>query len=73
MKMLSIVAALPLFCTLAAAAPAQPRISAQRMSDITRVLASDAFEGRSMGTRGEDLTVAYRIAQYKAAGLEPGG
>jgi Zn-dependent M28 family amino/carboxypeptidase len=73
MKMLSIVAALPLFCTLAAAAPAQPRISAQRMSDITRVLASDAFEGRSMGTRGEDLTVAYLIEQYKAAGLEPGG
>ena len=34
-----------------AAAPA-PSVSAERMSEITRVLASDEFEGRSMGTRG---------------------
>jgi Zn-dependent M28 family amino/carboxypeptidase len=48
-------------------------ISAQRLSEITRVLASDEFEGRSMGTPGEEKTIAYLIEQYKAAGLEPGG
>ncbi|WP_425335972.1 M20/M25/M40 family metallo-hydrolase [Sphingomonas kaistensis] len=56
------------------AAPQQAAaISAQRMSEITRVLASDEFEGRSMGTPGEEKTIAYLIEQYKAAGLEPGG
>ncbi len=41
-------------------AQAEPStISTQRMSEITRVLASDAFEGRSMGTPGEEKTVAY--------------
>ena len=62
---------------LAAAGPAQataaPSVSTQRMSEITRVLASDEFEGRSMGTAGEDKTVAYLVEQFKAAGLEPGG
>jgi len=48
-------------------------ISAERMSDITRTLASDAFEGRSMGGLGEQRTVAYLTEQFRAAGLEPGG
>ncbi|GAA4724964.1 M28 family metallopeptidase [Sphingomonas lutea] len=52
---------------------APPAIDAQRMSEITRVLASDDFQGRSMGTPGEEKTVAYLIEQFKAAGLEPGG
>src|SRR5688572_20605051 len=55
-----------------AAAPA-PSVSAERMSEITRVLASDAFEGRSMGGVGEEKTVTYLIEQFRAAGLEPGG
>jgi Zn-dependent M28 family amino/carboxypeptidase len=55
-----------------AAAPA-PEVSTQRMSDITRVLASDAFQGRAPGTVGEDKTIPYLIAQFKAAGLEPAG
>jgi Zn-dependent M28 family amino/carboxypeptidase len=37
-----------------------------------RVLASDAYEGRSPGTRGEDSTVAYLTRQFKRLGLEPG-
>ena len=57
----------------AQAPAAAPRVSTQRMSEITRVLASDPFEGRSMGTRGEERTVAYLIEQFRAAGLEPGG
>jgi hypothetical protein len=43
------------------------------MSEITRVLASDEFQGRSMGGPGEEKTVAYLTEQFKAAGLEPGG
>ena len=35
------------------------QISAERMSEITRILASDEFQGRSMGTAGEDKTIAY--------------
>ena len=49
------------------------QISAERMSEITRVLASDEFQGRSMGTVGEEKTVAYLTEQFRAAGLEPGG
>jgi Zn-dependent M28 family amino/carboxypeptidase len=45
----------------------------QRMSDITRTLASDAFQGRAPGTAGEDKTIPYLIEQFKAAGLEPAG
>jgi Zn-dependent M28 family amino/carboxypeptidase len=35
-------------------------------------LASDDFEGRSPGTHGEDMTVAYLIARFKELGLAPG-
>ena len=35
-------------------------------------LSSDQFEGRSPGTHGEELTVAYLIDQFKKAGLKPG-
>ena len=48
-------------------------ISAERMSEITRVLASDDFQGRSMGGVGEEKTISYLIQQFHMAGLEPGG
>jgi hypothetical protein len=35
-------------------------------------LASDEFEGRAPGTRGEDLTVKYLAEQFKAVGAAPG-
>jgi peptidase M28-like protein len=35
-------------------------------------LASDEFAGRAPGTRGEDLTVDYLVAELKRAGLRPG-
>jgi Zn-dependent M28 family amino/carboxypeptidase len=56
-----------------APAPSPAGISAQRMSEITRVLASDEYQGRSMGGIGEEKSVAYLIQQFQAAGLEPGG
>jgi len=37
-----------------------------------KVLASDDFEGRSPGTRGEALTVEYLVRQFKMLGLKPG-
>src|SRR6185312_13490309 len=53
---------------------AQPaHVDMERMSDITKVLASDEFQGRAPGTPGEDKTIPYLIAQFKAAGLEPAG
>ncbi len=35
-------------------------------------LASDGFEGRAPGTRGEDSTVAYLTSEFTKLGLEPG-
>ncbi|MGE5562626.1 MAG: M28 family metallopeptidase [Bacillota bacterium] len=49
------------------------RIDMKHMSEVTRVLASDEFQGRAPGTPGEDKTIPYLIEQFKAAGLEPAG
>ena len=51
-------------------APGQ--LSEADMKEMTRVLSSDAFEGRAPGTAGEEKTVAYIIERFKAAGLQPG-
>ena len=48
-------------------------ISADNLSNIVKIMASDEFEGRAPGTPGEDKTVAYLIAQLQKIGLEPGG
>src|SRR5829696_541261 len=47
-------------------------ITSESMLAHIRTLASDAYEGRAPGTPGEDSTVAYLTAQYKALGLAPG-
>ena len=65
------IAALPLLG--AAAAPAPAPISADRLSADVKTLASDAFGGRAPGTPGEAKTIDWLVAQFKAAGLEPGG
>ena len=71
MKSVPLIAAL---LSLVAAAPVPtPHVNTQRMSEITRVLASDAFQGRAPGTTGEEKTIPYLIEQFKAAGLEPAG
>jgi Zn-dependent M28 family amino/carboxypeptidase len=58
----------------AAAAAAQPAlISAERIREDVRVLASDEFEGRGPGEVGEQKTVEYLSKAFAAAGLEPGG
>lgn len=47
-------------------------ISEATMKDITRLLSSDAFEGRMPGTAGEEKTLALLIERFAAAGLQPG-
>ena len=64
---------LSLIAPLALAAAPAPQVDMQRMSEITRVLASDEFQGRAPGTAGEEKTIPYLIEQFKAAGLEPAG
>ena len=60
----------------AAAAPmavsAMPRIEADAILNHIKVLASDEYEGRAPGTKGEDLSVRYLQDQFKALGLKPG-
>lgn len=47
-------------------------ISSQSLLENTRVLASDEYEGRAPGTRGEELTVRFLEEQFKKVGLDPG-
>ncbi len=54
------------------ATPTLPQISEATLRTVTTRLASDEFEGREPGTRGEELTVNYLIEQFRAAGLQPG-
>ena len=46
--------------------------SAARLLARTKVLASDAFEGRAPGSPGEEKTVAYVMGEFQKMGLEPG-
>jgi Zn-dependent M28 family amino/carboxypeptidase len=54
--------------------PAQslPRIDGTAVLEHVRILASDEFEGRAPGTRGEELTVSYIIERLQSLGLRPG-
>ncbi len=49
-----------------------PPLSPEALIAHVEVLASDEFEGRSPGTRGEELTIQYITQQFYAAGLQPG-
>lgn len=53
----------------------QPALDSVRSEDLLRhirILASDEFEGRAPGSRGEELTVKYLTEQFQALGLKPG-
>ena len=49
-----------------------PVFTADAVMAHVKVLASDEFEGRAPGTKGEDLTVAYISEQFRKVGLKPG-
>src|SRR3954466_6569044 len=71
---LSFLLALPSF---AADPPSVPKdageaITAADLLKHIKVLASDEYEGRAPGSKGEELSVKYIYEQYSALGLEPG-
>ena len=56
-------------------APSKAALEAIDAGDLLKhikVLASDEFEGRAPGSKGEELTVKYVAEQFKAVGLKPG-
>jgi Zn-dependent M28 family amino/carboxypeptidase len=69
-----VAAAMP----VAAAEPfSVPKEAAEAMTAVdllkhVKVLASDEYEGRAPGSKGEELSVKYIYEQFKALGLEPG-
>ena len=49
-----------------------PEINAADFSEMVKTLASDEFEGRAPGSKGEELTVTYIRDQMQRIGLQPG-
>ena len=58
---------------LAAGMASAQDFSAERISNDIRTISADEYQGRSPGTEGERMTLAWLQAQYEAMGLEPGG
>lgn len=52
--------------------PALETITPDGLLAHIKVLASDEFEGRAPGTKGEELSVKYITDQFKQIGLKPG-
>lgn len=69
----SLVAASAMLAAVPQTALAAPAIDPARLTQTVRTLASDLFEGRAPGTRGEDRTIGYLVSRFEALGLEPGG
>ena len=68
------LASLTFALTLLSLAPASAQdISAQRLSDITRELASEPYAGRAPGGPGEARSIDFIVSQFKALGLQPAG
>jgi Zn-dependent M28 family amino/carboxypeptidase len=63
------------FCAGLAHAPASfaQAISPQRLSDMTRELASEPYAGRGPGGPGEQKTIDFIVGQFQALGLKPAG
>ena len=52
---------------------APPKFDGARISADVRELSSDAYEGRSPATAGEEKTIAFLSRQFAEAGMQPGG
>src|SRR5438046_1219373 len=52
--------------------PALEGITPERLVTHSKMIASDEFEGRAPGTKGEELSVKYISDQFKQIGLKPG-
>lgn len=64
---------LALILSLIAAPALGQEISAQRLSDMTRELASEPYAGRAPGGPGEQKTIDFIVGEFKALGLQPAG
>lgn len=75
MKRICVVAVLAFSCATVHApiddTAVAARVTRETIERHTRVLASDEFEGRFPGTRGEDLAVGYVEREFRRIGLEP--
>jgi Zn-dependent M28 family amino/carboxypeptidase len=49
-----------------------PPVDPNAILQHVKVLSDDKFQGRTPGSRGEDLTVDYLQTEFKSMGLEPG-
>ncbi|MFL6589250.1 MAG: M28 family peptidase [Chthoniobacterales bacterium] len=63
--------------SFAADSPAPPKtaldaMTAEDLLKHIKVLASDEFEGRAPGSKGEELSAKYITEQFKTLGLKPG-
>src|ERR1043166_6108698 len=52
--------------------PALDVITPDALLSHIKILASDEFEGRAPGSKGEELATKYIADQFRAAGLQPG-
>lgn len=79
-----IVVCLTCLCSSQIAAPHKPSLTAELQAAIDHIqpgplrgdlsfLASDLLEGRDTPSRGLDIAAEYIAAQFRSAGLEPGG
>jgi Zn-dependent M28 family amino/carboxypeptidase len=67
-------AAILTLSAFAAADPhVDPHVSADKLREHVKYLASDRLEGRGVGTNGEKLATEYLASQLKAAGVTPAG
>ena len=53
--------------------PAAPTVTAAELQSTIRFLSSDLFEGRGVGTRGDDLARAYIASEFERLALQPSG
>lgn len=51
----------------------EARLSAERIKEDVRILASDAFQGRGPAQPAEGMTLDHLANAFREAGLEPGG
>ena len=73
MKTTPLLLATAIFASAAELPIAQlPKVDTDAVLAHTKVLASDEYEGRAPGSRGEERTVAYLVDQFKKIGLTPG-
>lgn len=65
-------AAAPTMNVSAELKPALDSLQANELLQHIKTLASDEYEGRAPGTKGEELTANYLTEQFKKFGLKPG-